>query len=135
LVIRRKLSVDTEKIWRFALVIQRKISRFGDTAKTLGGYGEKTQGLQGDGECCTIAIHSERRWGMGLLPYRATMEEEGREAERRLREGGWHEVADVVEAMGERLKEQREAIRSLLGMRAVIVEALEEVSEIAGSEG
>jgi hypothetical protein len=73
--------------------------------------------------------------GMGLLPYRDGLEEEGREAERRLREGGWHEVADVVEAMGERLKQQREAIHSLLGMRDMIVEALEEVSEIAESEG
>jgi hypothetical protein len=72
---------------------------------------------------------------MGLLPYEDSLEEEAREAERRLREGGWHEVADVVEAMRERMKAQKEAIRSLLGMRVVIIEALDEVSEIAESEG
>jgi hypothetical protein len=72
---------------------------------------------------------------MGLLPYRATMEEEASEAERRLREGGWHEVADVVEAMGERLKQQREAIKRLVGFRRAVEEAAYEVSDIAESEG
>jgi hypothetical protein len=72
---------------------------------------------------------------MGLLPYRATMEEEAREAERRLREGGGHEVADVVEAMGERLKQQREAIKRLVGFRRAVEEAAYEVSDIAESEG
>jgi hypothetical protein len=69
------------------------------------------------------------------LPYRATMEEEAREAERRLREGGWHEVADVVEAMGERLKEQGGAIKRLVGFRRAVDGAVFDVSDIAESEG
>lgn len=71
---------------------------------------------------------------MGLLPYPAKLQEEAWVAERKLRDGGWHEVADLVEAMAGRMKEQGKVIGQLLGMKAQIEEVLGEVRDIDEAE-